>query len=795
MRDRDRAASRETQGHVRLAWAAAAVLLGLASYCAAWAQTPPSAADSAAAVTTLPMVEVIGISPVLGSGIDPDKVPANLHTLTDRDISREGVPDLSGTLQRRVSSVTLTDVEGNPFQPNIQFRGFDASPVIGTPQALAVYQNGVRVNEAFGDTVHWDLIPEAAIERLNLVTGNPVFGLNALGGALAVEMKNGFTFQGFEGEVHGGSFGRRAGSLQYGARAGNLAAYVAAEPLNEDGWRDRSPTELRRLYADLGARGERGELHLSYTGASNRFGAIAATPIELLEQRRENVFTAPQRFRNQLAFLTLNGNYRPTDTLSLQGNFYYRGFRQQGIDGNAADIDSCDAAVARRTLCLEDERTILFDTAGNPIPRSVLGRAVPGTIDRTRISSDGIGGALQLTRTARLFDRPNHLVVGAAYDRGVSDFGASSELGGIGADLFVNGTGVTIGSLTPDLGPVNLRSTNNYLGLYATDTLDVTEALAVTASGRFNYAEIFLRDRISTALNSDNRFRRFNPALGAACKLAPWVTTYAGYSEANRAPTPAELGCADPARPCLLANFLVSDPPLKQVVARTYEAGLRGGFAPGEAGGDGHIDWNLGLFRTDLSDDIINIASPIIGRAFFQNAGETRRQGIEAGISYRSERWLAQAGYSLVDATFESPLTLASPNNPAAVGGVIRVRPGDHLPLVPQHRFKAGAEYRLTPAWKLGLDLIVASDQYLRGDEANRNPKLAAYWLVNLHTSYDLTENIKLFALVQNLFDKKYETFGTFFEPNRVPFLGLTDPRTLTPAAPLGVFAGLRLKF
>jgi iron complex outermembrane receptor protein len=730
---------------------------------------------------------------VLGSGIDPDKVPANLRILSDRDLNREGVPDLAGTLQRRVSSVTLNDVEGNPFQPNIQFRGFDASPVIGTPQGLAVYQNGVRINEAFGDTVHWDLIPEPAIERLNLVTGNPVFGLNALGGALAVEMKNGFTFQGFEGEVHGGSFGRRAGSLQYGLQAGNIAGYIAADGMNEDGWRDRSPTELRRLYADLGARGERGELHLSYTGATNRFGAIAATPTELLDQRRENVFTAPQRFRNQLAFLTLNGNYRPTDTLSLQGNFYYRGFRQQGIDGNAADIDSCDAAVTRRTLCLEDERTILFDAAGNPISRGVLGRAVPGTIDRTRVSSDGIGGTLQLTRTARLFDRPNHLVVGAAYDHGVSDFGASSELGGIGADLFVNGTGVTIGPLTPDLGPVNLRSTNNYLGFYTTDTLDVTEALAVTASGRFNYAEIGLRDRIGTALNGDNRFRRFNPALGATYKLAAWLTTYAGYSEANRAPTPAELGCADPARPCLLANFLVSDPPLKQVVTHTYEAGLRGGFAG--LGEDGRIDWNFGLFRTDLSDDIINIASPTIGRAFFQNAGETRRQGIEAAISYRSERWLAQAGYSLVDATFESRLALASPNNPVAGGGVIQVRPGDHLPLVPQHRFKAGAEYRITPAWKLGAGLVVASDQYLRGDETNQNPKIPAYWVVSLHTSFDLTENIRLFGLAQNLFDKKYETFGTFFEPNRVPFLGLSNPRTLTPAAPFALFAGLRVKF
>ena len=787
---------RAKRGVFRVGLAAAAAWVGaVAGGGAARAQAPGPEAP-AEAVTTLPTVEVIAVSPVLGSGIDPDKVPANLRVLSDRDLIREGVADLPGALQRRVSSVTLTEAEGNPFLPDIQFRGFDVSPVIGTPQGLAVYQNGIRINEAFGDTVNYDLIPEAAIDRLNLVTGNPVFGLNALGGALAVEMKNGFKFQGFEGEAHGGSFGRRAGSLQYGAQAGNFASYIAGDMLNEDGFRDRSPTELRRLYADLGARGERAELHLSFSGADNRFGAIAATPIELLQQRRADVYTAPQRFRNQLAFLTLTGNYRATNTLSFQSNLYYRGFRQQGIDGNAADIDTCNRSVARRPLCLEDGTTILFDTAGNPISSGVIGGGVPGTIDRTKISSDGIGGALQLTETSALFGHGNHLVAGFSYDRGISDFTATSELGTVGADLLVAGTDVTIGPLTPDLGPRNLRSINNYLGLYATDTFDVTEEFAVTASGRFNLAEIRLEDRIGTALSGDNRYSRFNPALGATYRLMPAVTAYAGYSEANRAPTPAELGCADPARPCILANFVVSDPPLKQVVAHTWEAGLRGGFAIGEAdGGGGHIDWNLGLFRTDLSDDIINIASPVIGRAFFQNAGDTRRQGIEAAIGYRSERWLVQAGYSLVDATFESALTLASPNNPAAVGGLINVRPGDHLPLIPQHRLKTGAEYAITPAWKLGADLIVASDQYLRGDEANQNPKIATYWVVNLHASYDLTENVRIFALVQNLFDKKYETFGTFFEPNRVPFLGLTDPRTLTPAPPLAVFAGLRVKF
>src|SRR5947199_7355384 len=152
------------------------------------------------------------------SGMDVDKVPASINAVGAGQIARTGSLNIADALQQQVPGIIISDTTGNPFQPDIQFRGFVASPVAGTPQGLAVYQNGVRVNEAFGDTVNWDLIPEAAIERLNLVTGNPVFGLNALGGALAVEMKNGFTFQGFEGEVHGGSFGRRAGSLQYGAR-------------------------------------------------------------------------------------------------------------------------------------------------------------------------------------------------------------------------------------------------------------------------------------------------------------------------------------------------------------------------------------------------------------------------------------------------------------------------------------------------------------------------------------------------------------------------------------------------
>ncbi|HLJ64803.1 MAG TPA: Plug domain-containing protein, partial [Stellaceae bacterium] len=195
------------------------------------------AADNNPPETVLPPTEVIGVTPILGSGIDRDKVPANPRSFTPNDLERNGTPDLAGTLEQRVPSVNTNGVQNSPFQPDIQYRGFDASPVLGTPQGLAVYQNGVRINEAFGDTVNWDLVPDFAVNRVNLTGANPVFGLNALGGALALEMKNGFNFQGGEAEISGGSFGRIEGTAQYGQRFGNFATYIGTHQLSEEGWR------------------------------------------------------------------------------------------------------------------------------------------------------------------------------------------------------------------------------------------------------------------------------------------------------------------------------------------------------------------------------------------------------------------------------------------------------------------------------------------------------------------------------------------------------------------------------
>jgi iron complex outermembrane receptor protein len=759
---------------------------------AAWAQASSSTVQ-------LPTIEVVESSPLSRGDLERDKVPANIQSLGEQDFDHAKSPDLLQAIGQRLPGVSLSDQTGNPFQLDVNYRGFVASPVLGTPQGIAVYQNGVRINEVFGDTVNWDLIPEMAIRGMTLVPNNPIYGLNALGGALSLEMKNGFTYQGLEGEVRGGSFGRRAVSGQAGGQNGNWAGYVTADAINDDGWRDHSPSQLRRMYADVGARAEKAEFHVNFTGASNNLAGITVTPIELLSRRWQNVYTWPQTTQNNLAFLTANGSYQATDALSFQGSAYYRGFWQKHVDANTSEIGACSsfppgAFSGSGDLCLGDANTLLFDIHGNPVPNTFPPGTVFGEIDRTRTSANSFGGSLQATSTQRVFERDNHFVIGVSLDQGRVQFSGNSELGTIGSDLFVTGTGVFIDQPAGDVAPVALLARTRYTGIYATDTLDVTEKLSVTAGGRFNVAEIRLQDEIGTALNGNDRFSRFNPVVGATYKITPDLTAYAGYSEANRAPTPLELGCADPARPCLIDNFLVSDPHLKQVVSHTVEAGLRGRLDLGE--GNGRLTWNLGAFRTENIDDIINVASKIAGHGFFQNGGKTRREGLEAAASYKLDRWTAYANYTFVDATFQSRLTLSSPNNPAAdANGNIFVVPGDHIPAVPQHRFKAGAEYNITEPWKVGADLNVVGSQYLVGDQSNLNPKVPAYWVVNAHTSYQVAKNVELFGLVQNLFDRHYYTFGTFFDPTAIPFLGLTDHRTMAPGMPLAAYAGLRATF
>ena len=277
--------------------------------------------------------------------------------------------------------------------------------------------------------------------------------------------------------------------------------------------------------------------------------------------------------------------------------------------------------------------------------------------------------------------------------------------------------------------------------------------------------------------------------IGATYKLTPNLTFYGDFAVANRAPTPLELACSDPVRPCLIDNALVGDPNLQQVVSYTFEGGLRGQFDIAK----GLLNWTVGGFHALNTNDIIPISSPLIGHQFFQNAGNTLRQGIEANVTYKQDRWNVYANYTYVDATFQNALTLQSPFNPFAdANGNIFVVPGDHIPGIPDFRFKLGGEYQITDPWKFGADLNVIGSQWLVGDQSNQNPKLPAYWVVNLHSSYKVTENVEVFGLVRNLFNQHYAVFGTFFDVTSYPYLNLTDPRTFVPGIPFAGYLGVR---
>ena len=754
-----------------------------------------AACPHAYAAPDQPAVDVIVPAPgsLVGTGIERDRVPGQTRVLDAGDIAREGAPDALRALQDEVGGVTLDSASGNPYQPTLFYHGFAASPLQGTPQGLAVYLDGVRFNQAFGDTVNFDLIPDIAIDRINVVGSNPVFGLNALGGALNIQLRNGFTYHGGELVASGGSFGQAQAQGQYGVQSqdGSQSLYVAGAALHSDGWRDLQSSDITNLHADAGWRGDKAELHLGLTAANTVLNGPGTSPVELLAADPRAQFTAPNLIANKFVQPSLSANYDVTEALSVQALAYYSNLEQRLLNGNGSSDAPC--AAGNGLLCQGDGVTPSATRGGTPIADFLSGGPY-GQLDAQTTTTNAYGASVQATDAGALFGLRNHLVAGASFDGAQSEFSAAAFVGGLTplTRVFV-GPGVVLDEAS--IVPVRLAVSDAYYGLFATDTLSLTRRLDVTLSGRFNAAEIDLQDQGGGALTGQHSYNRFNPAIGATYKATPWLTAYAGYSEANRAPTPAELSCAGPADACSLANFFVGDPNLRQVVAHTVEAGVRGSL-PAWRGLVASYD--LGFFHTILDDDITFINSLTQGRAYFANIGQTRRQGLDAGLQIRTGRLLAYVDYTLTDATYLTPFTSGGGNNPAADAGLLHVPRGARLPGIPESQAKLGMQVQATPQWSVGVTGIAASEAILFGDNANLTPKLPAYFVLNLNTSYQLTRAVQLFGLAQNVADQRYYTYGTFSPTGSVALAqapNASNPRSYSPAAPVGGFGGVRVTF
>jgi iron complex outermembrane receptor protein len=483
-----------------------------------------------------------------------------------------------------------------------------------------------------------------------------------------------------------------------------------------------------------------------------------------------------------LAQLNVVGQHDVTDSILLTGNVYFRNSDIDSLNGDDSDFEECEDFPGLMCLEDDDDEALIFDQDGNVIPAD---EALEGaTINRTATRQESAGFGLQANWFGELAGRDNQLIVGLAYDASDIDFNSTTELGSLDATRLAIPGGVFIGDTL-----TGLVSETSSIGIYLSNSFILTERLSLTASGRYNSIDVDLIDQLGTELNGEHEFERFNPALGLSFRISADLNFFASYSEANRTPSPVELTCADEDAPCRLPNAFLADPPLEQVVSDTVELGVRGAARFG--------NWHVGAFRTTNDDDIIFIsAGALSSEGYFDNVGETRRQGIELSLDGTlAERvdWFMH--YTYLDATFESAFTVQSVNHPAAVDGEIFVDPGDRLPLVPENLLKLGFDVSIRPGLDVGVELLHSSSQFFRGDEANVAEPVDAYTVANARVDFELSDTIDLFALMENVFDTEYETFGVFGDAEEVLGPDFDDTKFLSPAAPRAFWLGIEIEF
>ncbi len=731
------------------------------------AVSPPAQADAAEPAQR---VDIIGTTLLPGSGVELRKLPANAQVFGAKDLQRQAAPRLTDFLSDNATALNLAAVQGNPNQPDMVLRGFTASPLLGTPQGISVFIDGVRANEAFGDTVNWDLLAPAAIASIQLIPGsNPAFGLNTLGGAVAVYTKRGASSfaQGPAAYVTlgGGAYGGRSASVEAGGAAGQWDWYVTANDSADNGWAQHNPSHVQQLFAKAGWQDQATDVQLSLQLADNTLEGAQTLPVSFRDIRQ--AYTWPDSNTNRLAALVLQASRSLTADWLLSGSLYLRSFRNSNLSSNV-----------------------------NPDYQS--GDPVQATNDASTIEQNGAGVGAQLSRSGDFAGLPNRLAIGLSYDAARAGYTQSSQ----DAVFSASRAALGIGAFEPE---TDARSTTRFSGLFVSDSIDLDARWSLLLAARFNRATVDITDLsgLDPQLNGSHRFQRLNPAIGLNFNPTPATTAYVAYNEGMRAPTAIELTCADPQAPCKLPNSFVSDPPLKMVVSQTFEAGARGRI--GE-----HTTWNAAVFRTDLHDDIQFVSGNALASnaGYFQNVGTTRRQGLEFGVSSRLGALGWAMNYSLVQATYRTGFVESSPSNSTADAlGAIVVQPGDHIPGVPLQTFKLRADVDIDVGadaqWNLGIGLNAASSVYARGDENNLdvNGRVGGYVVLNLDTRYQFNRRLSLFARIDNLFNRAYANFGilgdnVFTGPNQT-FDGANPRAELFRgyAAPRLFWVGLQYSF
>lgn len=801
--------------------------------------------------TSIANITVFSPTPIGQASQTRDQIPFSVQGLTEKNLQSSNALDLADLMNKRLTSVYINENAGNPFQPDINYRGYTASPLLGTPAGLSVYMDGVRQNQPFGDIVAWDLIPKVAVLDMALMPGsNPIYGLNTLGGAVSVQTKDGLTSPGGSVQFTGGKFGRRSveGELGGSGRLG-LNYYIAWNLYREDGWRQYSPSEVRQAFAKVGWTNARTSIYVNAAYANNWMTGNGTSDFRFLKASYTSVNTIPDETKDHSPSLTLNLAHNLTNNVKLFGNAYYRYVRTNSSNGDlndasfdqdlynlsVKDIAALAAAGYTNFPITGNEKTEPFphwlciaqalekDTGGEPI------EACNGVITRTNDQQNSYGlSALLVWKT-----KNNQLSVGGSWDHGASTYHQLTQLGYLNTDK-VSFTPISIyldGSTFADGEPADtqvlLHGTVNTPSIYATDTF-TWKSLAVSLSGRYNRTSLENRDYLPSSqmrgtLTSRTMLQRFNPAAGFTYRPSHLFNLYLDYSESSRSPTSIELGCSDPHRPCNLPNALVSDPPLKQVVSRTAESGIRSNNASS-------LQWSATYFFGQNYNDLLFVASEQTGFGYFLNFGKTRRTGLELEIARAWKQWSIGSNYTLLNATYQSAQTVNGGSNSAndsalkgnpGIDDDIHVIPGDFIPQTPRNIFKLYGQYHPSPGVTIEMDIRAIGSSFARGNENNlHHPdgyfylgsgKSAGYGVADLGGRYRVTSRIQLFVQLNNLLDKHYSTgaqLGISPYDNHHLFVAqpfgapqgtgegnipLRSTNYLAPGAPFNIYGGLNI--
>ena len=727
-------------------------------------------------------IDIYTGTPLPSIGLPSDMVPSSIQTVKSKEISEQPGVSIADYMTNNLQGVTVNEIGGNPYQTEIFFRGYNATPISGNPQGLSVYVDGVRANQPFSNTVQWDLIPDFAIQDMQLVAGsNPIYGLNTLGGAISVQTKSGRSFNKGAADLSGGSWGRKNGLIEYGgiSEGGGFDYYVGYNYFEEDGWRDYSPSYVNQFFAKWGFESDTGRYDISYTGAHNRLIGNGLTPKDLLGSDREGIHTLEDETVNNYGKLVWSGNEFLDDVTMLSGNAYWYRSDRKTFNGDLNDeytgVGTCDEANDDETAC-------------------------EGALNRTGTKQDAYGLNGQITLDDDLFGSRNQLIVGTSAEYSLIKFYQNeTPIATLLSSGFFGGDTLDTEQTTGLTGKTKIFS------LFATNTHSISEQWNFNVAARYNFIQVDNQDTYNAAgssasLTGKHHYERVNPSLGITFHPTKDYTTYASYSESNRAPTSIELGCSNEAQPCNLPTQMADDPPLEQVVAKTFEVGARGKFTEG-------LTWNAALYSAKNEDDILFVyANASNGLGYFTNVSETTREGVDLGLNANYSNLNLSIGYSYVAAKYGSDFTIANEVNSSSDGTSIQVRDGDYLPNIPKHSFKVRATYDILPQWYVGTSVTAFSKAYMMGNENQQHDssdegiqgELPGYAIVNVDSEYKFFDNWNLYLKAINIFDKEYYTGGRLAE-TRVQadrtFGAEREVASLLPGSPRAAWLGLRYEF